>query len=86
MLSLLLSFEKMKLFASMECLSILTYNGSEWMKEFVEICQNYGIMHRFIALAWPQYNGMVECLIKTIKHGFTIMVATNVQNWDSLLP
>jgi hypothetical protein len=37
-LSLLLSLEKMKLFVGMECLSILTYNGSEWMKEFVEIC------------------------------------------------
>jgi len=24
---------------------ILTNNGSEWMKEFVEICQNYGIRH-----------------------------------------
>ncbi len=26
---------------------ILTDNGSEWMKEFVEICQNYGITHQF---------------------------------------
>jgi hypothetical protein len=27
---------------------VLTNNGSEWMKEFVEICQNYGITHQFI--------------------------------------
>jgi hypothetical protein len=56
------------------------------MKEFVEICQNYGIMHQFTALAWPQYNDMVESLIKTIKHGFMIMAIDNVQDWDSLLP
>jgi hypothetical protein len=29
---------------------------------------------------------MVERLIKTIKHGLTIMVATNIQDWDLLLP
>jgi hypothetical protein len=28
---------------------ILTNNGSEWMKEFAEICQNYGITHQFNA-------------------------------------
>jgi len=52
---------------------ILIDNGSEWMKEFVEICQNYGITHQFTTLAWPQCNGMVERLIKTIKHGLTVM-------------
>jgi hypothetical protein len=25
---------------------VLIDNGSEWMKEFVEICQNYGNMHQ----------------------------------------
>jgi len=29
---------------------------------------------------------MVERLIKTIKHGFTVMAATNIQDWDLLLP
>ncbi len=57
---------------------ILTNNGSEWMKEFVEICQNYGITHQFTAPAWPLCNSMVERLIKIIKHGLTIMVATNI--------
>jgi len=28
---------------------ILTNNGSEWMKEFAEICSNYGITHQFTA-------------------------------------
>jgi hypothetical protein len=46
---------------------ILTNNGTEWMKEFAETYQNYDITHQFIALAWPQCNGMVEHLIKTIK-------------------
>jgi transposase-like protein len=57
---------------------VLTDKNSEWMKEFVEICQNYGITHQFIAPAWPQCNGMVERLIKTIKHGLTVMAATNI--------
>jgi len=65
---------------------ILTNNSSEWMKEFTEIYHNYGIMHHFTTPAWPQCNGMVECLIKTIKHGLMIMAATNIQDWDSLLP
>jgi hypothetical protein len=29
---------------------------------------------------------MVEHLIKTIKHGLTVMVAINIHDWDSLLP
>jgi transposase InsO family protein len=70
----------------MECLSILINNGNEWMKEFAEICQNYGITHKFIALAWPQYNIMVERLIKTIKHGLIVMAVTNIHDWDSFLP
>jgi hypothetical protein len=30
---------------------VLIDNGSEWMKEFVEICQNYGNMHQLTPLA-----------------------------------
>jgi hypothetical protein len=65
---------------------ILTNNGNEWMMEFAKICQNYGIKHQFITPAWPQCNGMVECLIKTIKHGLTIMATINIHDWDFLLP
>jgi hypothetical protein len=59
---------------------ILTDNKNEWMKEFAGMCQSYGITHQFIAPTWPQCNGMVECLIKTIKEGLMVMVATNIQN------
>jgi phosphopentomutase len=55
------------------------------MKEFVEIYQNYGITHQFTAPTWPQCNDMVERLIKTIKHGLTVMVVTNIQDWDLVL-
>jgi hypothetical protein len=30
---------------------ILIDNGSEWMKEFDEVCPNYGITHQFVASA-----------------------------------
>ncbi len=30
---------------------IIIDNNSEQMKEFAKVCQNYGIMHQFIALA-----------------------------------
>jgi hypothetical protein len=65
---------------------ILADNGNEWMKEFAEVYQNYGITHWFTTLAWPQCNGMVEHLIKTIKHKLIIMVATNIHDWDLVLP
>jgi hypothetical protein len=65
---------------------ILTNNGSKWMKEFVKICQNYGITHQFTTHVWPQCNCMVERLIKTIKHGLTVMATTNIHDWDLLLP
>jgi hypothetical protein len=29
---------------------------------------------------------MVEHLIKTVKHGFTVMTITNIHDWDSLSP
>ncbi len=65
---------------------ILTDNENEWMKEFARVCQSYGITHHFITPAWPQCNGMVERFIKTTKQGLMVMVATDIQNWDLLLP
>ncbi len=50
------------------------------------LCQDYGVIHQFIALAWPKCNGMVEQLIQTIKHGLTILSSTNIQGWDIQLP
>jgi hypothetical protein len=32
---------------------IVSNNGSEWMKEFDVLCQDYGIIHQFTTPAWP---------------------------------
>jgi hypothetical protein len=66
---------------------VLTNNGGEWAVEFDVMCKDYGIQHQHTAPQWPQCNGMVERLIKTIKHGITILVATpeNVDCWDEHL-
>jgi transposase InsO family protein len=66
---------------------ILTDNGGEWAAEFDIMCRDYGIQHQHIAPQWPQCNGMVERLIKTIKHGITVLAATleAVDCWDEHL-
>ncbi len=61
-------------------------NGSEWMKEFDALCQDYSIINQFTTPAWPQCNGMVEHLIQIIKHGLTILSSTNIQEWHTQLP
>jgi hypothetical protein len=58
---------------------ILIDNGNEWMKEFDALHQDYGIIHQFIAPAWPQYNGMVERLIQIIKHDVIVLSSANIQ-------
>jgi hypothetical protein len=66
---------------------ILTDNGGEWAAEFEVMCKNYGIQHQRTAPQWPQCNGMAERMIKTIKHGITVLAATpgNVDCWDEQL-
>jgi hypothetical protein len=66
---------------------VLTNNGGEWAVEFDVMCKDYGIQHQHTAPQWPQCNGMAERLIKTIKHGITILAATpeNVDYWDEHL-
>jgi hypothetical protein len=54
---------------------ILTDNGGEWGAEFETMCRNYAIHHQCTALQWPQCNGMAERMIKTLKHGITILAA-----------
>jgi len=51
------------------------------------MCKDYGIQHQRIAPQWPQCNGMAERMIKTIKHGITVLAATpgNVDFWDEHL-
>jgi hypothetical protein len=55
---------------------VLTNNGGEWAAEFDVMCRDYAIQHQHIAPQWPQCNGMVEHMIKTIKHGITMLAAT----------
>jgi hypothetical protein len=66
---------------------ILTNNGREWVVEFDVMCKDYGIHHQHTTLQWPKCNGMAERLIKTIKHGITVLSTTleNANCWDEQL-
>jgi hypothetical protein len=52
------------------------------MAEFDLMCKKYGITHHFTTPQWPQCNGMVERMIKTLKNGLFVMSSTNLDNWD----
>jgi len=66
---------------------VLTDNGGEWGAEFEVMCKDYAIQHQRTAPQWPQCNGMAERMIKTLKHGITVLAAdpTNVNCWDEHL-
>ncbi len=66
---------------------ILIDNGGEWGAEFDVMCKDYVIQHQRTPPQWPQCNGMAERMIKTIKHGITVLAAypTNVDCWDEHL-
>ncbi len=66
---------------------VLTDNGGEWAAEFDVMCKDYGIQRQRTTPQWPQCNGMAKHLIKTIKHGITILAAApeNVECWDEHL-
>jgi hypothetical protein len=66
---------------------ILTDNGGEWGAEFEIMCKDYAIQHQRTAPQWPQCNGMAERMIKTIKHGITVLATNpmNVDCWDEHL-
>jgi hypothetical protein len=55
---------------------ILTNNGIEWSIEFDWVCKNYGSAHQYMTLQWLRRNKMVKILIKTLKHGLSILFAT----------
>jgi hypothetical protein len=55
---------------------VLTDNGGEWAAKFNVMCRDYAIQHQHTAPQWPQCNGMAERMIKTIKHGITVLAAT----------
>jgi hypothetical protein len=56
---------------------VIINNVGEWLIKFDIMCKNYGIAHQFMALKWPQCNGMVEQSINSIKHGITILSSTH---------
>jgi hypothetical protein len=66
---------------------VLTDNGGEWAAEFDTMCKDYGIHHQYTTPQWPQCNGMAERLIKTIKHGITVLsvIPDNANCWDEQL-
>jgi len=66
---------------------VLTDNGGEWAAKFDLMCKDYGIQHQRTAPQWPRCNGMAERIIKTIKHGITVLAATpwSVDCWDEQL-
>jgi hypothetical protein len=66
---------------------VLTNNEGEWATKFYVMCKDYGIHHQHTTPQWPQCNGMVECLIKTIKHGIMMLFTTfeNVDGWNEQL-
>jgi hypothetical protein len=66
---------------------ILTDNGGEWAAEFDVMCKDYAIQHQRTTPQWPQCNGMAERMIKTIKHGITVLAVTpaNMDCWDEQL-
>ncbi len=51
------------------------------------MCKDYGIHHQHTTPQWPQCNGMVERLMKTIKHAIIVLFATpkNADCWDEQL-
>jgi len=59
---------------------VLIDNGGEWAVEFNVMRRDYAIQHQRTAPQWPQCNGMAERMIKTIKHGITVLVTTPA-NW-----
>ncbi len=61
---------------------VLTDNGGKWMVEFDTMCKIFGITHQFTTPQWLHYNGMVERMIKTLKHGLTVISVRNIQSWD----
>ncbi len=56
------------------------------MAEFDLMYKKYGITHQFIAPQWPQCNGMVEIMIKTLKNGLFVVSSIDLNNWDHKLP
>ncbi len=66
----------------------LINNSNEWAAKFDQLCKNYGITHQYITPPWPRCNDMAKKVVKTLKHGLTVLFATfeRAQDWDEHLP
>jgi hypothetical protein len=52
---------------------ILMDDSFEWSMKFDQLCKNYGIIHQYITSQWYRCNGMVEWLVKMLKHGPNVL-------------
>jgi hypothetical protein len=61
--------------------------GGEGVAKFDVMCKDYGIIHQYTTLQWPQCNKMINRIIKIIKHGIIVMLATleHIVSWDKQL-
>ncbi len=66
---------------------VLTDNGGEWGAEFETMCKDFAIHHQRTAPQWTQCNGMAKRMIKTLKHGITILAVdpASMNCWDEHL-
>ncbi len=46
-------------------------NASKWVEEFFDFYKKYAIQHQHTSLTHLKCNGVIEWLIRTIKHGLT---------------
>jgi transposase InsO family protein len=69
------------------CAEVLTDNGTEFQREFKQLCQKLFLDHRWTSRSYPQSNGLTERLVKTIKTGITKYETENDRRtWDKWLP
>jgi hypothetical protein len=52
---------------------VLIDNGFKWVLEFNQLCKNYRIVHQHTTPQWPRCNGMVERIVKILKHGLIVL-------------
>ncbi len=65
---------------------IMMDNGFEWSMKFDQLCKIYGIIHQYITPQWFRCNGIVEWLVKVLKHGLNVLSITFVATplWPSV--
>ena len=67
--------------------TVKTDNGPPFNgKEFAEFLKDYGVHHRKSTPLWPQANGMVERLVRTVKRSIRAALASGRSSWKHELP